>query len=229
VIVFPDDIDKHWCDGRSEPRGAKGPCDDVGFLSKLIDRMVAAYGVDPARVYVTGMSNGGFMSVRLAVDLSDKVTAIAAVAAQMAKGMEGKRPRRPVSVMIVHGTADPIVPFGAGQVRLFRFGRSRGEVLSTLATVEHFRRYDGCSRAAETTRLPDKDPDDGTRVEVQRYTECKEGTEVTLVKVVGGGHTWLGGSQYLKRWLVGSVSRDISASEIILDFFLRHSRAGHGG
>ncbi len=65
---------------------------------------------------------------------------------------------------------------------------------------------------------------DGTDVEIQSVGNCREGVGVTLVKVTNGGHTWPGGNQYLRARRVGPVSRDINASEVILDFFLTHTR-----
>ncbi len=190
----------------------------------MIDAIRKDHGIDPKRVYATGMSNGGFMSVRLAMDLSDRIAAIAPVTAQISKALEGRSPKLPVSLMIVNGTADPLVPFEGGHIRLFRGGRSRGEILSVRETIERFIKQNGCKDVPVTTELPDKDPDDGTRVKVEKYVGRKGGAEVILVTVTGGGHAWPGGQQYLSPRLVGKVCRDFKASEMILDFFARHSR-----
>jgi len=223
VLVFPEGMNKQWCDGRTEI--IKKKChDDVGFISKIIDVMVADYGIDPRRVYATGISNGGFMSVRLAMDLSNKIAAIAPVAAQISKALKDKTPQRPISVMIINGTRDPLVPFSGGQIRLSEYGRGRGEILSTKASIKRFSRFNGCRKSPVRDKLPDWDRDDGAIVETATYTGCREKTEVVLVRVIGGGHTWPGGKQYLSPKLVGVVCRDINASEMILDFFLRHSR-----
>jgi polyhydroxybutyrate depolymerase len=224
VLVFPEAVNKQWCDGRIKGSGPRRAHDDVGFISRIIDSMIERYGIDSTRVYATGISNGGFMSICLAMDLSDRIAAIAPVAAQIPVALASKAPQLPISVMMVNGTLDPIVPFDGGHVRLFRFGRSRGEVLSTSSTVERFRRLDNCNDAPETSVLPDVDPSDGTRVEVERYAGCANRTEVILFKVVGGGHTWPGGSHSLNSRIVGPLCRDMSASEMILDFFLRHAR-----
>ena len=222
VLVFPEGMNKQWCDGRTEI--IKNKChDDVGFISKIIDAMVSAYGIDSRRVYATGISNGGFMSVRLAMDLSEKITAIAPVTAQISKALKDKSPKRPISVMFVNGTRDPLVPFKGGQIRLFKYGRGRGEILSTMASMKRFHRFNGCPKSSTKDKIPDWDPDDGAIVETETYSGCKEETEVVLVKVIGGGHTWPGGKQYLSPKMVGVVCRDINASEMILDFFLRHT------
>lgn len=227
VLVFPEGINKQWCDGRTAMLKTKKTYDDVGFISEIIDTMVKNYNIDPTRVYATGISNGGFMSVRLAMDLSEKIAAVAPVTAQIPKALKDKTPKLPISIMIVNGTKDPLVPFGGGHIRLFRSGRSRGEILSTASTVDHFRRHNGCGKTADKSKLQDKNPDDGTNVEIEKYTDGKDGTEVVLVKVIGGGHTWPSGKQYLSPRLVGTVCRDINASEMILNFFLRHSRKEH--
>jgi polyhydroxybutyrate depolymerase len=224
VLVFPEGIGKQWNDGRSEVRAGKPSPDDVGFIAAIIDAMVKTYGIDPHRVYVTGISNGGFMSVRLALDVSEAIAAIAPVAAQFPLALTGKTPKRPISVMLINGTEDPLVPFQGGHVRLFRFGRSRGKVHSTAETIETFRLQNHCRQVPKQIKIQDTTPDDGATVEIEEYPGGLEGSEVILVKILGGGHTWPGGNQYLKPRIIGPVCRDINASEMILDFFLRHSR-----
>ncbi|WP_299403823.1 PHB depolymerase family esterase [Acaryochloris sp. IP29b_bin.148] len=224
ILVFPDGINRQWSDGRTPHLKRNKSYDDVGFLSKVIDKMIEEYGVDARRVYVTGISNGGFMSVRLALDLSDKIAAIAPVTAQLPLALQHQTPKQPISAMFINGTEDPIVPYQGGHVRLFRLGRSRGEILSTTDTIEHFRLRNHCQATPKRTSLPDTDPNDGTRVEMEQYTGCADQTEVTLVKVIGGGHSWPGGAQYLSPRLIGRVSKDINASAMIVDFFLKHSR-----
>lgn len=223
ILVFPQGIDKQWCDGRSEILNGKKARDDVGFIAALIDKMIADFPVDAERVYATGISNGGFMSIRLAMDLSDKIAAVAPVTAQIASVISDKKPAFPISVMFVNGTKDPLVPYDGGSVRLFRFGKSRGQITSASSSVEIFRKHNGCNEQPEKTVVPDKDKNDGSTVEIYRYSGGKEGTEVVLVKVIGGGHTWPGGNQYLRPWLIGNVCRDIDACELILEFFLKHS------
>lgn len=227
VLVFPDGIDKQWCDGRTEHLNEGRDCttiDDVAFISAIIERMTQAYGIDPRRVYATGISNGGFMSFRLALDLTDKLAAVAPVTAQLSLALAEQTPPLPIAIMIMNGTADPIVPFDGGEVRLFEFSRSRGEILSTDETAERFRSFNNCDETPELVKLPDSEPDDGTAVEIESHTHCAGNTEVILVRVVGGGHTWPGGQQYLSPKIVGVVSQEINASEMILDFFLAHVR-----
>ena len=222
VLVFPEGKDKRWNSGRTEIFNGAKMYDDVGFISALIDKMIQHHSIDASRIYATGISNGGFMSIRLALDLSEKIVAVAPVTAQLAKVNQDKRPGSPISIMIINGTKDPLVPYNGGHIRLFRLRRSRGELLSTHATINKFKGFNQCSRVPEREPLLNAYPNDKTQVEIVKYTGCQEVSEVILVKVIGGGHTWPGGSQYLKPERVGVVSKEINASELILDFFLNH-------
>ena len=225
VVVFPEGIDKGWSDGR-DPDSAlerqRASVDDVGFLSQLIDRMKGDFGIDPARVYATGISNGGFMSLRLAIDLSDKVAAVAAVTASLGVGHERLTPRAPVGVLIMNGTEDPLVPYEGGQIKVFR--QERGNVLSTDDTVRWWLKHLGCSGQPQISEIPDRSRLDRTRTEVETYGGCKGGVQVVLYKVIGGGHTWPGGRQYLPVLIVGRVARDFEAASEIFDFFAKHKR-----
>lgn len=224
ILVMPDGIDKRWNSGRPEIFNGSESYDDVGFIETVIDTMIQKYGVDSSRVYATGISAGGFMSVKLALDLSEKIVAIAPVTAQMAETQDGAVPNNFVSIMIINGTDDPLAPYEGGCITVPGFPDcSRGMVLSTEETIDNFRAFNLCSNPAKIDPLLDNVQDD-TSIEVFRYYGCEEGTEVVLVKVIGGGHTWPSGAQYLPASIVGPLSNEINASEMILDFFLSHSR-----
>ena len=190
IVVYPDGIKKRWNDGRkfsNRRDGDRSKIDDVGFLSSLIDQIQADYGTDPTRVYATGISNGGFMSVRLATDLSDKIVAVAVVTAAHAKALEARKPTHPVGILFMNGTADPLVPYTGGEVTFL--GSARGKILSAEDSVKWWTRHNKCSDLSETEHLPDRDPRDGTRVIVTRYDQCAS-AKVHLYRIQGGGHTW---------------------------------------
>lgn len=223
VIVYPDGIEQGWNDGRpldSARDRRRGNADDVGFLVALIDELHADYGIDQRRVYAMGISNGGFMSFRLAVEASDRIAAIAPVTANLSKALEASKATRAVSVLVMNGTEDPLVPFDGGQVRVL--GKDRGEVLSTAATMSWWVKHNGCSSTPKVDILPDAAPDDGTTVEVERYVGCRDSSEVVLYRIRGGGHTWPGGRQYLPERVIGRVCSDIDGTREIFDFFARH-------
>jgi polyhydroxybutyrate depolymerase len=112
IVAYPESVNTHWNDTR-----ALSPADDVGFVRALIAEVERAYPVDHARVYATGISNGGFFSQRLACDLSDQIAAVASVAATMPETLVPVcHPSRSVSVMFIQGTADPLVPIEGGAI-----------------------------------------------------------------------------------------------------------------
>ncbi len=101
----------------------------MDFFPGLIDQFIARGETDRRRIYITGLSNGGMMTHRLGIELSDKLAAIAPVIANIPARLANRRPARPLSVLITNGTADPIIPWGGGEMR--KLGRDYGKVLST--------------------------------------------------------------------------------------------------
>ena len=223
IIVYPDGIETHWNDGRAiqEYKTQRENIDDVKFISKLIDKFINDFHADPQRVYVTGISNGGFMSYRLACELSDKIAAIAPVAGEIPKNIVSScRPSRAIPVLAINGKNDPLVLWEGGHLQLK--DQFLGDTLSAEKSVEHFASLNGCSLNSTVTDLPNVDVSDGTTIKKIEYSNCDLGKEVTLYEIEGGGHTWPGGWQYLPESVVGKTSRDIDANKVIWDFFKEH-------
>ena len=170
------------------------------------------------------MSNGGFMCYRLARDLPDLIAAIAPVSALLSPNLvDGFSPSAPMPVLIIQGTADPLVPYNGGPVAP-NFFNPRGTVMSAPDTASFFAKLDGCSPSGTVESLPDTAPSDGANAKRITYAGGRQGAEVELITIEGGGHTWPGGPQYLPVRLIGPVCRDFDASEVIWQFFARHSR-----
>lgn len=225
VVVYPDGVDRHWNDGRGiqEYRAHREDVDDVGFIAALIEHLHQTLGIDRARVYATGISNGGLFSQRLARELAPRIAAIGVVAVSMSDKIAQMRPpARPISVLLMPGIDDPLVPWGGGDIG-FRGSRPAGRVLSVADTVAAWTGLNRCPPRADVAMEPDRDPNDGTRVRWEAYAPCAEGTEVVLYAVEGGGHTWPGGWQYLPERLIGRTSRDIDANHVIWSFFKKHA------
>ena len=218
LLVYPDGIDRHWNDGRTE-----GGADDVGFVAAIVKDLSARYPVDPLRVFATGISNGGFFSQTLACRMADTFAAVASVAATMGESLvPACQPVRPVSVMFVMGDKDPLVPIGGGAV-----ARTRGMCVSLEAAVRFWKKANGISAQRIAEDVPDRDPNDGTRTRRDSYRGGREGAVVEKWVVEGGGHTWPGGLQYLPKFLIGATSRDFDATEEILKFFGRTESRSH--
>src|ERR1700730_5535486 len=218
LVAYPDGYDKSWADGGGAPRPARRHVDDVGFLVALAGKLQSDYRIAPGHVFATGMSNGGFMSNRLACDRADVFAAIAPVEGTLGAGV-ACHPSRPVSVLEAHGTADPLVPFNGGDVR------GRGGVshsVSATSMVDTWRSADGCQGDPSTQVLPGVG--DGTVVHRFDSAACAASTEVVFYQIDNGGHTWPGGKQYLPQAIIGRTSRALDASEVIAQFFLAHAR-----
>jgi polyhydroxybutyrate depolymerase len=188
-----------------------------GFLVAIAGKLQNEYGIDPGRVFATGMSNGGFMSNRLGCDRADMFAAVAPVSGTLGSAV-ACNPSRPVAVLEVHGTADPLVPFDGGTMR-GRGGTS--DIVSAPAMVERWRTADGCQGAPATEALPSTG--DGTVVHRFASTSCEAGTAVVFYRVDDGGHTWPGGPQYLPTAIIGPTTHAFGASEAIGQFFAAHA------
>jgi len=225
LVVYPEGIDHHWNDGRgfNEYRAHRENINDVGFLAQLVTHLASRYSVDRTRVYATGVSNGGLMSNRLGCERADLFAAIAPVIGSMAAPIAAQcRPSRPLPVLMINGTEDPLVPWKGEAVRFGK--RELGKIISIPALARFWAGHNGCGPQPQVTTLPDVDTKDGTRVVRHRYTGCRESVSVELYEVQGGGHTWPKGLKYLPEALIGRTSQDIDASRVISDFFTAHRR-----
>ena len=218
IVIYPDGTDKHWNDGRSTIRNKQ---DDVRFVSLLLDQVEGDHAVDRARVFATGISNGALFAERLGCELSRRIAAIAPVAGTMPRDLApGCRPARPVAVLQIDGTADPIMPYNGGGVADFGGRGEGGQVLSVADTAALWARLNGCGPRGTPQALAPLAPLDQTKVVRMAYQRCHPNGAVTVLTVVGGGHAWPGGSQYAPRRFIGLVSQQIDASRMTVDFFL---------
>ncbi len=215
-VAYPDSYNRNWNDTRG-----MSTADDVAFIRALIDELARSHPIDSRRVYATGISNGGFFSNRLACDLTDKIGAIASIAATMPETLVPVcKPSRPISVMFIQGTKDPLVPINGGNIG-FQLGRSRGQNISLADAVKFWRTQDRISSQPIEENLPDH-VDDGTHVRRETWSGGKDNTEVIVYTVEGGGHTWPGGPQYLPKLIVGVASQNLDATHAIWEFFKKH-------
>ncbi len=205
IVVYPDAIRNHWDARRSNQPETTN---DVGFISALIDDLGQRYTLDPRRIYVTGFSNGGTFAHRLACELSNKITAIAAISATMPENVSRTcQPVKPISVLLMHGTNDAIIPYGPP-----------GKGLLSLAdTVKYWSTHNRCSPQVVKASLP-KSP----HISLETYQQCNNETTVTLYTIEGAEHGW-GDSQSRTTGTPGKPSQQANASAIIWDFFSKHS------
>ncbi|MCS6915129.1 MAG: PHB depolymerase family esterase [Myxococcales bacterium] len=215
IVVYPQASGEgleplSWNAGVCCPPATDKQVDDVGFVRLLLDRLALTLCIDPARVYATGMSNGGFFAYRLACELADRIAAVAPVAGQ--SGLKTCTPARPVPILHIHGTADTLVPYGGGTPPL----ASNLRFPSVQESINGWVERNGCRPEPRTQlQLPD------SRCVV--YPGCRAEATVMLCTVERGGHSWPGGPQSLS-FILGYTSPHLRASDLMIDFFLAHPR-----
>jgi polyhydroxybutyrate depolymerase len=215
VAIYPNSPGQQWNDGRATTNSG---FDDVAFVRAVVADASARFGVDRGRVFAAGMSNGGMFVQRLACDAPDLIRAGAAVVANMPADLVPRcAPTRAVPLLLMGGTADPLMPFGGGEIAAARrLGAGvGGQVISWPQTVDFWARANGCDSRSGPEQLADA-ARDGTRVAREALGGCS--APVVAFTVDGGGHTWPG-MEGRERRLTGPISRDIDATGTIIGFF----------
>lgn len=232
IVVAPQgekgsDGYRGWNDCRADAK-TNPAVDDVAFVDAMLAAISAQYAVDKKRIYTTGTSNGGNFSYRLAQERTRVFAAAAPVVAAMPAVNKCQPPTAPISLLIMNGTADPILPFAGGAVgRRKSDQEARGSTLSAQETVQYWTLHNGTDSKAVITELPDIDADEDSSIRVTSYGHGREGSEVVLYEVRGGGHTEPSLSQHygwLYRRIVGPQNHDIEMAEEVWRFFQRHHR-----
>ena len=202
IVVYPDGKNKEWDAGIRQGILKRRLGDDKSFVRAMVRELQQDFNIDSKRIYATGMSNGAAFVHRLACEMPDLIASVAAVAGTIAPSIDAScQPSRPISVLQISGTDDPIVPYGGNLI-----------LESVDSTVSGWSARNACSGQPQKRELS------GGIEEVQ-YESCQRDTEVVLYTVDGGGHTWPGGWQYAPVSVVGTTSTAINASETIWRFF----------
>jgi polyhydroxybutyrate depolymerase len=187
--------------------------DDVAFINALLDDLMESCHVDNRRIYATGISNGAVMAYRLASELSDRIAAITPVSGSM--GTEISQLKRPVSVLHFHGTLDEFIPFLGGKGKKSITGTDFWPVDQS---IQSWVKSNGCDENPKIDMLS-KSGDELT-VSRNTYAAGKDGTEVVLVVIEGGGHTWPG--MRSPAATLGKSALNISANDLMWEFFEKY-------
>ncbi|GMW03562.1 MAG: hydrolase [Candidatus Hydrogenedentota bacterium] len=226
IAVYPDAIEGNWNDGREDPaiESQRLGIDDVGFIRALVAHLASTQSIDASRIYVTGPSNGGMMTLRLACEASDVFAAAAPVIGNMPSALTPNcLPANSMPIQFINGMDDPLVPWEGGNVVVN--GRPRGMVDSVEDSVALWAQFNACDAPQPEEWLPDVDPSDGTRVWKRSYLNGTDGAEVILYGIQGGGHDWPGSKgSSLREGITGNTSQDIEATPLIWEFLSRFQR-----
>lgn len=191
-VVYPQGLEKSWNDGRQDLKNfaSQNKINDVDFIRKLIHKLQSEHKVDSNKVFVTGISNGGFMSFRLGCELREDIRAIAPITATITEdALKYCRGKSKVSLVLFNGTDDHLVPYNGGYVKVF--GKKRGKITSTQYTINLWVDMLSCHDLPNKQELPDIKNDETTVTKFE-YRQCKNNDAITLYRINGGGHTWPG-------------------------------------
>jgi len=213
--------------GQQQPRSQQpeeehrpAEVDDVGFFNQMLDQLSSKFSADPSRIYAAGLSEGGFMSQRVACALSDRIAAVATIGATTPKTMICL-PSRPVALVMIEGTSDPVVPYSGGTEHNLSVA-----TLSAEDSVKTWAKIDHCGEKPAHAKLPEAKG--SMEVKTDTYDGCGQGAQVVLYSVKGAGNTWPGGEQYEAENAIGKTSQDLNANEVIWNFLATRKLADAG-
>lgn len=213
IVAYPDGQGRAWNAGTCCGRPSASNLDDVGFISAVVAAIERQAPIDKARVYVTGMSNGAMMSLRLGCE-TDIFAAIAPVAGTLVTDCSRARP---TSVLQIHGTADASVPYNGGPGKATKFdGTPRVDGPAVPSVTAIWRAADGCAAPTSVT----------AGVVTTETAGCPDGRTVELISVADAGHQWPGGTRgpVLSRLGLPEPSMALDATDTIWQFFSQHQR-----
>lgn len=223
AVVYPNARSFDWNDcskiGDFSFNGRE--VDDVGFLSALVEQLAGELELDRKRVFATGVSSGGFMSFRLALEAPDKFRAVAAVSANLpaAENFKCKPSGKASSVMLMNGTKDPLVPYAGGESSLFGLFFKCGMVRSSRESADYFAEQNQIAlRSAIRSAIAPAISGDAQVAYAIWRNDSK--LEVELVTIHGGGHG-LPQAYWRRPRLLGPSSMAPNGAAIIWDFFAR--------
>ena len=221
LAVYPDGWRGNWNDGRNAARivSQQEGVDDVKFIRAIVDDLARRHPIDRSRVFAAGVSNGGIFSHYLAAKAADLFAGIAPVIGGLAEPVAPTfQPSHPISLLVIQGDADPLVPIQGGAIARSDRG---GRVIATEAMLKTYLAHNGITAAPKIEQLPDLDPQDGTTTEVRRWPPGRDGVRVEYYLVRGGGHTMPGKDRggAAREALVGKTSQDFDGLRMIWEFF----------
>ena len=188
--------------------------DDVAFVRAMVEAIARDHAIDRKRIFATGMSNGGMMTYRVGCEMADVFAAIAPVAGAL--DTDDCRPSGPVSLIAFHGKADQHVPFDGGvPARTVDLRHPRVDKPVAFA-IDFWRRQDRCEEA------PAREKKGSVLHEAYRCPATS--TSVELYAIDGQGHAWPGGEKGIRAGNVDAPTTEISATDLMWDFFARHPK-----
>ena len=210
-VIYPEGINKSWNIGKD----MMSEENDIGFVNALIDSVTSKYNIDSDRIYACGFSNGGEFSYELMCGLSNKIAAFGSVGGNFI--INEKRScniNREIPLIHIHGTKD----------RLAKYNGYNGYFLSTISSVDFWAKHNQLDKMV-VENIEDIHKKDRTTVEKYTFYKDNSDTKVIHLKVINGGHVWLGSPTFdlfYQKLLFGRNNHEINSSKELVDFFLKY-------
>lgn len=223
IVVYPNGQDGSWIDAGPDSLRLREEAGilDLAFIDELLTTVDSEYGIDPSRVYATGVSNGALFSYLLACQRADRFAAVGLVAgAGITGATEACDPESPISYIAFHGTDDSIVPYEGAEIA--SGFPELGHYLGAEQALQFWATSNSCEEPPEIVEIEDSPIIDNSTAHLTRYGNCEDSTAVELYTLDHGGHTWPGHPPSSDA--LGATNRDIDASELIWEFFESHPK-----
>ena len=228
IVIYPEGIKKHWNDGRVN---VNANINDVAFIERLIENILQKTTIKKKNIYVSGMSNGGLMAIRIGCE-SNLVSGVGVVAATMPLYLVNicKNTSKPIAFIV--GSEDKVFLNDGRQVSPLNQHKVLGRHLGIEKSLAYWKKKNACKGKMSEVSIIDKHQkkfgkykDDHTVVKIKRYKSCKK--EILFYNVQGGGHRWPepdAGNGFLirKTFNLGWASHEISSAEVLWRFFDRN-------
>ncbi len=225
LVVIAADARRGWNDCFASD-AAVARQDDVAFVAAIIDHAIAEHDVDADRVFVVGVSRGGLLAYRVAVEIPRRLAGFSAVLAGMAPPGRAAEPEVPLPALIVGATADPLMPYEGGK-RWYTLGFME-PVRGIEDSVRAWCGLAGLTGAPRVTVLPCRQPSDRTRTTHLLWGDDPAGLQVALFRIEGGGHAEPSPSRRYPAWinaLAGPQGAALETAEAQWAFFEPKQRA----
>lgn len=225
IAVYPQGLNGSWNDGRPaevEIKRRRSTADDKAFLTALAERFIKDGLADPQRIYLAGVSNGGFLAIDIACSRSHPFAAIgSAIAGAAAAQLENCPPESFVPFVLINGTKDTFVRWEGS-------GEGKGRLLGITELFASLAKRGNCGQPTEMA-LPDRFTSDGVTTTVFTAAKCASDGEVALYRLNEGGHQLPSHrtttNERLRAAMFGLRSIDIDTSVVLWDFFKRFKKA----
>lgn len=225
VLIAPQGQNKQWNDGREQTAsGHVSHADDVAFIESLIAFARSNYQINPRRVFLAGISNGGLMTFRFGCEHPEQLTAIAPSIAKLPRAVASScKPKPALPLFLTVGTADPLMAYQGAPTSRFARGLDANVLMSVPETLAFWSTRNHCNETRTSRQLPHLHEKDSTSVTRIDYLDCPADGQVSALIVQGGGHREptlhpaRGG--WIVRRVLGLMNHDVETAAVVWQFF----------